>query len=240
MRIQHFFVSAIAVAAVLGGVVHAQSLEAPKLDVGDKWTYAYEDLGEHQEPYTYTNQVFKADGESGWLYGESQASKPWRKSWVMRYDFQRGGVTEFFEYNAPSRSNPHPVQPGPRYSERLTMDDDIQYPLFVGKTYKVDWPSVNGSSAFQFDVTVESFEKVTTPAGEFDAYKLKFVGRWQRVIGTERYIGSARRVSWVAPAVKRIVRTEYQDRNIYNNLANRSVEELVKWEPKTAVPADLQ
>lgn len=240
MRIHHFIVSATAVAAVWGGAVHAQSFEAPKLDIGDKWTYSYEDMGEHREPYTYTNQVFKADGESGWMYGESQAPQPWRKSWVMRYDFQRGGVTEFFEYNAPSQSNPHPVQPGHRYSERLAMDDDIQYPLFVGKKYTVDWPSVDGSSAFQFDVTVESFEKVVTPAGQFDAYKLKFVGHWQLVAGTQSYTGSARRVSWVAPAVKRIVRTEYQDRSIYNNLLNRSVEELVKWEPKAPVPAGLQ
>lgn len=240
MRIHHFFVSATVVAAVWGGAVHAQSFDAPRFDIGDKWTYSYEDLGEHLAPYTYTNQVFKADGESGWLYGESQAANPWRKSWVMRYDFQRGGVTEFFEFNAPSRSNPHPVQPGHRYSERLAMDDDIQYPLFVGKTYKVEWPSVNGSSAFQFDVTVESFEKVTTPAGQFDAYKLKFVGHWQRFIDTQNLVGSARRISWVAPAVKRIVRTEYLDRNIYNNLANQSVEELVKWEPKATVPAGIQ
>ena len=101
-------------------------------------------------------------------------------------------------------------------------------------------PAVNGGSSYQYTVMVDAFEKVTTPAGQFDAYKLKFDGYWNRLVGYQTYSGSSTRVSWVAPEVKRIVRTEYQDRDSRNGLSNQSVEELVKWEPKTPVPPGIK
>ena len=240
MRFHNFILSVIAASTFHCGLANSQNFEAPKFDVGDKWTYSYRNIGDRKDPYTYTHQVFKADADSGWLYAESQASNPNRRSWISRFDFKRGGIKESFEYNPQTPGNPNPIQPGNRYKETLSVDDEIQYPLFVGKKYKLEMPAVNGGSSYQYTVMVDAFEKVTTPAGQFDVYKLTFEGYWNRLDGIQSYNGSTTRVSWVAPNVKRIVRTEYQDRTNRNRLFNQWVEELVKWEPKATVPPGIK
>ncbi len=220
------------VSAVFASMALAQTLEAnPVFDVGDKWTYRYQNTGDRKEPYLYTNLAFKSEAGSGWLYGESQNPQSSRKQFIWRYDYKRGEGKEGFEYD-PSK----PMFAGRRFSNLQPNDDDIQFPLAVGKKYAVTvhWNDGNGNT--KYDAEVEAFEKVKTEAGEFDAFRIKLSGWWQRT-KEGNSSGKAEKTIYFSPSTKRIVKSDYVDRRSNGSAFNANVTELVKWEPKTALPA---
>ncbi len=212
----------------------AQTLDShPVFDVGDKWTYRHQNIGDRKDPYTFTNQTYKSEEGSAWLYGESQDPQSARKTFVWRYDYKRGDAMEGFEFDAAS-----PKLIGKRFSNRQKLDDSIQFPLAVGKKYTVteNWNDGNGNT--KYDVEVETFEKVKTEAGEFDAYRIKLAGWWTRT-GNGSGTGRAEQTIYFAPAVKRIVKSEYVDRLNNGARSGANVRELIKWEPKAPLPAAI-
>ncbi len=205
----------------------------PKFDVGDKWTFRYQDTGNNKDPYLYTNQVYKSEAGSAWLYGETQNPSSQRKQFIHRYDHQHYGAKEKFEFLADT-----PKVPGQRYSNLMKEDEVIQFPLSVGKKYAVKWDYDNGGGYSQYTVEVVAFEKIKVEAGEFDTYQLKLSGYWYNTTGNKAS-GPSQETLWFAPKVKRIVKSEYIDRTTARMAFNSSTEELVKWEPKAALPAGL-
>jgi hypothetical protein len=87
----------------------------------------------------------------------------------------------------------------------------LRFPLEVGKRwqYTFDWlfkpKGSRGSSAAE--VSVITFEKVTVPAGEFDAFRLESIERLSgnSPIGS-RYDGETTRTYWYAPSASAIVK----------------------------------
>jgi hypothetical protein len=88
----------------------------------------------------------------------------------------------------------------------------LAFPLEVGKRwhYVSDWvfkPKASKGSA-GVDVAVLGYEKVTVPAGEFDAFKL---AAKERLSGTSpinsQYAGETTRTYWYAPAARAIVKS---------------------------------
>lgn len=211
--------------------VHAQTLEAqPAFDVGDKWTFRFQNTGDRKEPSTFTSQAFKSETGSGWLFGETQNPQSARKQYITRYDYKRGGGKENFEFKPND-----PAHKGNRYSESMKKDDEIQFPLSVGKTYKIRLDYPNGKGYFEFKAEVEGFEKVKVEAGEFDAYRIKLDGWWYNTRDNQSH-GRAQITHWFSPTAKRIVKTESQDQTGMGTVFNSSNMELVKWEPKAALP----
>lgn len=98
----------------------------------------------------------------------------------------------------------------------------LSFPLSVGKTwtFKTDWKNkvANSSGNESADVKVAAFEKVRTPAGEFDAFRIESVGFWENNRGRR---GRLARTLWFAPSVRTVVKYET------DNSIDRLVAELV-------------
>jgi hypothetical protein len=92
----------------------------------------------------------------------------------------------------------------------------LAFPLEVGKRwhYVNDWVfKMNGSAGKStVDAGVVGYEKVTVPAGEFDAFKLT---SRERLSGTSpvgsQYAGEITRTYWYAPSARTIVRSVSHD-----------------------------
>jgi hypothetical protein len=92
----------------------------------------------------------------------------------------------------------------------------LAFPLEVGKRwhYVNDWVfKMNGSAGRStVDAEVVAYEKVTVPAGEFDAFKLS---SRERLSGTSpvggQYAGEITRTYWYAPRARTIVRSVSHD-----------------------------
>jgi hypothetical protein len=81
----------------------------------------------------------------------------------------------------------------------------------VGESWKSSYlsESATAKSKGDIDFKVVAREKVKTPAGEFDAFRIES-GGW--VTGVS-WSGSVRiaQVQWFAPAVGRVIKSEYKD-----------------------------
>lgn len=116
--------------------------------------------------------------------------------------------------------------PRDKYSNPMALS----FPLEVGKRwrYASDWvfkpKRSNGSSIVE--VTVISYEKVSVPAGEFDAFKL--IAK-ENISGTSpigsQYNSEATTTYWYAQAARTIVKSER-----HNPYLGRSTVELVEFQ----------
>lgn len=101
-----------------------------------------------------------------------------------------------------------------------------QFPLQVGKTWEVDYSFTSDTSpttasgGFKAEVipnrrqgtaTVTALEKVSTPAGSFEAYRIEQSGRLtQPSTGGGTFSAQYHEVNWYAPATKSFVKYDYQ------------------------------
>lgn len=87
----------------------------------------------------------------------------------------------------------------------------VKFPLTVGESWKSGYLAEGATSKSKGDLEVKvvAREKVKTPAGEFDAFKIESAG-W--ITGVS-WSGSFRvaQVQWFAPAIGRFVQSEYKD-----------------------------
>lgn len=212
--------------------LNAQTLDIhPIFEMGDKWTYRYQNKGDRKDPYLYTSQAYLTKNGNAWLYVESQNPDANHKQAVQRYDYKRADVMEQFAFNPKKRS-----LRGKRFSNRQPMDDWIQLPMVIGKKYdiKEDW--TNGEGNNKYDVEIEAFEKIKVEAGEFETYRIKYSGWWTRT-GNGSGSGRVDSTLWYSPIVKRIVKRNYIDRTPQGSTWNENTTELVKWEPRAELPA---
>lgn len=97
---------------------------------------------------------------------------------------------------------------GARYDPPIPM---IKLPAVVGSAWnsRSEVQAMNQSrSRSDFDFKIVGAEKLTTPAGEFDTFKVEQTG-W---INGVSWTGSMRvaNTMWYAPAIGRLVRTEFR------------------------------
>jgi hypothetical protein len=87
----------------------------------------------------------------------------------------------------------------------------IKLPLTVGDSWKSSYMAEGATSKSKGDLEfkVTAREKVNTPAGEFDTFKIES-GGW---INGVSWSGAVRvaQVQWFAPAIGRMVKSEYKD-----------------------------
>ena len=87
-----------------------------------------------------------------------------------------------------------------------------RFPMKVGDSWKARSEAValTGSrSRFELDVKVAAQEKITTPGGEFDTYRVEVSG-WINGVSWQGAIRTAQTI-WYAPAIGRMVKTDYKD-----------------------------
>lgn len=106
----------------------------------------------------------------------------------------------------------------------------FKFPLVVGDGWKSSFVAegANNRSKTDLDFKVAAREKVKTPAGEFDAFKIESEG-W---INGITWSGAIRmtEVRWYAPSIGRVVRVEYKDFR-GGQLWNNTVSELKSFKP---------
>jgi hypothetical protein len=87
----------------------------------------------------------------------------------------------------------------------------LSFPLEVGKrwTFSTDYDNRMRQSkgSASFDVIVVGYEKVTVPAGSFDAFKIEAKGNYRN----EYVSGWVRRTYWFAPSARNIVKIDSED-----------------------------
>lgn len=107
----------------------------------------------------------------------------------------------------------------------------FKFPLVVGDTWKSSFvgDATNKSkSKTDLDFKVAARENVKTPAGEFDSFRIESEG-W---INGVTWSGSIRmsEVRWYAPAIGRVVKSEYKDYR-GGQLWSHTVSELKSFTP---------
>ncbi len=106
-----------------------------------------------------------------------------------------------------------------------------KFPLVVGEGWKSSFVSETtnkSKSKTDLDFKVVAREKMQTPAGEFDTFKIESEG-W---INGVSWSGAIRmsEVRWYAPSIGRVVRSEYKDFR-GGQLWNNTVSELKSFKP---------
>lgn len=97
---------------------------------------------------------------------------------------------------------------GTRYDPPIV---GVKFPLTVGESWKSSYLAEGATNKSKVDIEfkVVAREKVKTPAGEFEAFRIESDG-WINGVSWSGAIRMAQ-VQWFAPAVGRVVRSEYKD-----------------------------
>ena len=100
----------------------------------------------------------------------------------------------------------------------------LNFPLELGRKWSFKYSFVIKTSGSkgrsQLDAEVRAYEKVTVPAGSFDAFRIEASGFWNN--DTSGRNGRSKSIYWYAPSARAVVRTEYEDG--YNNWVRELVE----------------
>jgi hypothetical protein len=229
LSIQTVRLSATLLLAAITCGAAAQTLESPIAPVvGDKWTYQNHNKGDKREPYLYSNQVKAIDGASAWIQGESKETNARLPRYVWRHDVAKAENIELFEPDDAAANGA-----GKRVVDRSKNDALLQFPLAVGKKYKVKRNWDNGRGFDDLEAEVQAFEKIKVAAGEFDSYRIRYTGFWNQREGGN-YTGRMEHMVWYSPAAKSTVKWHYTNRTSNGGSWNDVLTELVKWEPGAA------
>ena len=201
-----------AVAAVPAPVQIAQ-IAAPRLVLGDTWTYQSIDLlsGSLKNRYTLTLDTETA---KEWHFGSTVTDRSWNL--LQR---TRTGQNEKWEKWAPKRPlYDFPLQPGKTWAASAQRESDV----FVSQLN------------YQFKVIRQ--ERVIVPAGIFDTLRVEGTSKYRATrkkngdsgegTGTYRY--------WFSPGVGRFVALEYEETNWKGVVHRKERDELVSYKRANA------
>jgi hypothetical protein len=173
---------AVLVLAVLTDPALAQKAEQPDVKVGDQWQFV--------------------------MYYNVPSTKP-NRAWVIT-SVTPTGIAGTENGESLMLTPDLNVLESPRHKD--SNPKALSFPLEVGKRwrYASNWmfkaKGANGSSIV--DVVVIGHEKVTVPAGEFDAFKLVAKGSLSGVSPiNSQYAGETTTTYWYAPAARTIVKS---------------------------------
>jgi hypothetical protein len=189
---KHLFTSFFAIASFCsyGTSAYAQNdtarAEPPTVNVGDQWNFA------------------TSDRRTGIKLSESQTIIDEISETQIKGTINGGKYTSTRERNMIETE-----------SSVFSGDNKtLSFPLLVGKRWKYEFIRTRKTSLlalnWQLEAAVAAYEKVSVPAGEFDAFRIETKGFWNRRDDT-KFNGRVTMVHWYAPAVRVIVKTEYDD-----------------------------
>lgn len=218
---QHFRASvtfaSIFVLATAGQAVAAETVAvAPVINVGDNWTYQYTDVWKHLPGNLHRLEVTAVD-EAG-----------------IQVDVKRSATGAVISHQRFS-ADMNPVDRGkmhfaPYYAR-------FAFPLAPGKQWTVDATGENAAAGkrwrYQIKGRALGWEKVTVPAGEFDAIKVEVISYYHgEEVGSRGGSGQSKEMVWFAPTVNNFVKLEYQDTNWQGTIFNRDMWELTAFSKK--------
>jgi hypothetical protein len=183
--------------------------QAPAFAVDEAWEYRFESALDRAQNATYAQRAVKASDGSTELAVSGGRSGP--ASIDANANYTRFGSATY----EPS-------------------DERLNFPLFVGKTWSASYVYRNGSwqSKCERQAKVVGVERVRTPGGLFEAFRIEEKTLWQTndLYGGQ---GIARETLWYAPAAKRIVKGELLDVPLKGPAVSTLFELLSHVEPPT-------
>ena len=189
-------------------------VERPTIKVGDSWTY--------QETNDWRSVVTDT-------YSLAVSSVSDKKIELTRKSEKAGTaatVSETPDLNtiAKATSDGNII----RYSPD---NGAFSFPLEVGKSWeaKADWTTGERSGSYSLATKVVGWEQVTVPAGTFTALKITKTGYYHATNGQNSGSGTMHIVFWYAPAVKGMVKMQYEDTNWAGAPYNKKTVELVAY-----------
>ena len=168
--------------ALVAGSALAHTTDRPAIKVGDQWHFVVY----YTMPSTEPNRVWVITSITPTRIDATENGEP---------------LTRTPELN---------VLESPRFTD--SNASTLRFPLEVGKTwrYTSEWlfkPKGSKGSAV-VDVAVVSHEKITVPAGEFEAFKLVAKSALRGVSGVNSIIDSETTATyWYAPAARAVVKS---------------------------------
>jgi hypothetical protein len=192
------------------------SAPAPVVNVGDSWTHQYTDVWKHTPGNLNRTEVTAVD--TGGI--EVDIKRAATGAGVAHYRYTP-------EMNPIDRGKMHFAPYYARYA----------FPLAPGKAWTVDATGDNPAAGkrwrYQVNGKVLGWEKITVPAGEFDAIKVEVVAYYQgEEAGNRGGSGNSKETVWYAPAVNNFVKLEYQDTDWRGRIFNRDQWELTAFSHK--------
>ena len=193
-----------------------EPLERPVLAQGDRWLYRVVDLWSERETVSREDSVVEVVLDGVRLRRSNLPSKDTQSA--------VGSSFEFF-------TTVWPVPTTPTISGRFT---GLDFPLTTGKRWVMEFSTGSATNVRpeRRAATVEGWETVKVPAGEFKAIRVvhegtRMLNARDGVFGSPTY-----EVLWYAPEVKSYVRREYRNKDAKGALANQFREELVEFTVK--------
>jgi hypothetical protein len=170
------------VLALFSSVATAQTAERPDVKVGDRWQFAVY----WATPSTQPSRVREITAITRTGFEGTENGEPL----VLSRDL---GVLD-----SPLEKNSNP--------------ETLSFPLELGKQwrYSTEWlfKPKNSRGSSVVDVIVVGYEKITVPAGEFDAFKLVASASIRGLSGIGSQIDAETKTTyWYAPAARAVVKS---------------------------------
>lgn len=175
----------VLILAVLPGPAQAQSADRPEVKVGDEWQFMNYTVVPIQKPnVVWVITSVTPTGIAGTSNGKPLTLTP-----------------DLNVIESPTR----------KFSDRRVLS----FPLEIGKSWTysthIEFKDLGGAQRQDAGVTVAAYEKVTVPAGQFDAFKIETKGKF----GQEEAAGAGARefteTTWYAPSARAVVKNVYRD-----------------------------
>ena len=203
-------------AIVVGGRV-----ERPDIRVGDQWKYRVTD--------GYTDETRSITAEVVAVTENEIRTRNAQMPSVATDASSTGGMLEVWDHNW-NLLRQGEVDYAPYYPS-------MQFPLESGKTWSGTVSiNVEGNDQLIHEVEgqVAGWERVTVPAGTFDAVRINLRGDYRIDSPTLRGGGSISDVVWYAPALRQVIKKELQRRSFVPagsiGLGGLRFQQLERWE----------
>ena len=209
---------------LVSGLVLSQSapqskIEAPSNKVGDSWTFDRTDGLKNVKEYS-SAVVVTAVSDS-----EIRTSATRSDNGNVATTIRNKELNRLSTETAIGKNVADPYYPS------------FAFPLEIGKTWEKEVTSTRSNEPDWKVVTslkgrVVGWEKVTVPAGSFNALKIEVLGSYNGWKGSDsragKWSGQSIDTAWYVPEVKNIVKSVYEESGLYM-YASKVILELVEY-----------
>ncbi|MBI3149429.1 MAG: caspase family protein [Betaproteobacteria bacterium] len=187
--------------------------DQPDLRIGDAWTMQRLDLFTKNVVGSWSDRVQARSGSSARIESTSAVGRSYSTG-LLELDVSSWRI----ESARVVEGKPIP----------------LAFPLGVGKTWEYTYRRKRnddaGITTYSVKARVEGLEKIETPAGVFEAFKVVHKKIYETSSGGKNWSSSAEEIYWYAPDARRWVRHDLIDRTSSGRIADQYREELVKLE----------
>ena len=171
--------------AIIASPAVAQKADRPTVKVGDEWQFMLYNVVPVQKPnVAWVITSVSPSGIAGTWNGKPLTLTP-----------------DLNIVESPTR----------KFSDRRVLN----FPLEIGKSWtyanQVETKTDQGDWRMDANVTVAAYEKVTVPAGRFDAYRIEAKGKWGQQGAAGAGAMEFTETSWYAPSARAVVKEVYRD-----------------------------